>query len=138
MKKSKKADSIISTFLGANTSIEGIIDFQGSIRIDGNVKGKIFSSQGSLIVGEDAVINADITVDSVTVMGEINGAIDAGSKIDAHPPAKITGDLHSPVISIKAGVILNGKCNMKKRSKLNEKITVSEKEKPVNEAVTLK
>ena len=138
MKKSKKADSMISTFLGTNTRIEGIIKFQGSIRIDGKVKGKILGDKGSLVVGEDAVVDADIVVDSATIMGEINGVVDAGSRIDAHPPAKITGDIHAPVISIKAGVILNGKCSMKNRTALNEKVDIPKKENPANELFALK
>ena len=127
--KKKKKDSVISAFLGADTCIEGSIEFQGSITMDGRVKGKIFSGNGSLIVGENAVINADINVDSATVMGKINGSINAGSRIDAHPPAEITGDINATVISIKSGVILNGKCNMKKPLKREEKIAPFEKEK---------
>ena len=40
MKKEKKTDRI-STFIGADASIDGTIEFKGTIRVDGQVKGKI-------------------------------------------------------------------------------------------------
>ena len=129
---------MISTFLGTNTRIEGTIKFQGSIRIDGKVKGKILGNKGSLIIGQDAVIDADIEVNAVTIMGELNGVVAAGSRIDAQPPARITGDIDAPVISIKAGVILNGKCSMKSQTGLNEKADLPEKENSANELFVLK
>jgi cytoskeletal protein CcmA (bactofilin family) len=52
MKKEKKISSI-STFLGSDSSIEGTIEFQGTIRLDGRAKGKISSNGGTLIVGEE-------------------------------------------------------------------------------------
>jgi cytoskeletal protein CcmA (bactofilin family) len=138
MKKSKKTDAMVATFLGTNTRIEGIIMFQGSIRIDGKLKGKILGNKGSLIIGQDAVVDADVVVDSATIMGEINGVVDAGSRIDVHPPARIKGDIHAPVISIKPGVILNGKCSMKNRTVLNEKAALPKKENPGKDLFTLK
>jgi cytoskeletal protein CcmA (bactofilin family) len=61
MKRNKKSESI-STFLGSDSKIDGILEFQGMIRIDGKVKGRIHSSNGTVIVGEKAVIDADMVV----------------------------------------------------------------------------
>ena len=55
MKKQAKTDSI-STFLGSDADVEGSIKFQGTIRVDGKVSGKISSNGGTLIVGEKASI----------------------------------------------------------------------------------
>ncbi len=115
MKKGKTAGSI-TTFLGSETSVEGKIEFQGTIRIDGNVKGKIFSNGGTVIVGETAVINAEIIVDVAIIMGEINGIIDARDKIEIYPPSRVVGEIQAPVISIETGVIFNGNCAMKAKT----------------------
>ena len=45
MKKEKGSDRI-STFIGADASIDGSIEFKGTIRVDGTVKGKISSNSG--------------------------------------------------------------------------------------------
>jgi len=112
MKKDKKIDSI-STFLGSDTSFEGTIEFQGTIRVDGRVKGKICSQGGTLIVGEKAVIDADIIADAVVIMGEVNGTIDAKKRIEVYPPGRLGGNVQAAVISIEPGAIFNGNCAMK-------------------------
>lgn len=118
--KNKKPDSI-TTFLGADASVEGTIDFKGTIRLDGNVKGKIQSEGGTVIVGEKAVIHADINVDVAIIMGQVTGIIDARNRIEVYPPGSVVGDIQAPVISIDAGVKFNGNCAMKARKISTEK-----------------
>ena len=114
MKKDKRKD-IISTFIGPDVSIEGEIEFQGSIRLDGRIKGRISTDSGTVIIGEKAVISADIFVDAAIIMGEVNGTIDAREKIEVYPPGRVFGDLKAPTISMDSGVVFNGTCLMKSR-----------------------
>jgi cytoskeletal protein CcmA (bactofilin family) len=116
MGKKQKADSI-TTFLGAEATIEGVIEFKGTIRLDGRVKGRIQSDGGTVIVGEKAIIDADIDVDVAIIMGQVNGVIDAKDRIEVYPPGSVVGDIQAPVISIDAGVKFNGNCAMKARPK---------------------
>jgi cytoskeletal protein CcmA (bactofilin family) len=111
MKKDKKGEAI-STFLGPDAEIEGAIAFQGSIRLDGKLRGDISSDQGTLIVGESGQIEAAVKVDTVIVKGVVTGTIQARERIELHPPARVTGDIAAPVIAIAAGVVFNGKCTM--------------------------
>ena len=111
MKKTKP--QTINTLLGAGTSIEGTIEFNNTVRLDGNVKGKISSKQGTVIIGERAVVNAEIIVDVAIIMGEVNGTIHAKEKIEVYPPGRITGDIQAPVVLIESGVVFNGNCFMK-------------------------
>ncbi len=113
MKKSKKVDSV-STFLGSDGIIEGTIEFKKTIRLDGRVKGKIFSNSGTVIVGEKAVVQADIHVDVVIIMGKVNGTIDARDRIEVYPPGRIVGDIQAPTVVIESGVVFNGNCTMKR------------------------
>jgi cytoskeletal protein CcmA (bactofilin family) len=115
MKKQTKADSI-STFLGSDADVDGAVNFQGTIRVDGKVRGKISSNGGTLIVGEKASIDADISVGIVIVMGEVKGTIDAQDRIEVYPPGRVGGDIQAPVISIEPGGVFNGSCSMKSRS----------------------
>lgn len=109
MKKEKKSDAI-TTFIGPNASIEGTIEFQDTIRLDGNITGKICSNGGTVIIGEKAVINAEIIVDVVIIKGKVNGTIMARDRIEAYPPACVVGDIRASVVSIEAGVRFNGNC----------------------------
>ena len=112
MRKTKEPEKI-NTFFGAGTSIEGTIEFNNTVRLDGNVKGKIHGNQGTVIIGEKAVVNAEIIVDVAIIMGEVNGTIHAKKKIEVYPPGRVVGDIQAPVVLIESGVVFNGNCFMK-------------------------
>lgn len=119
-KKGPKSDSI-STFLGPDATVEGTLSFQGTIRLDGNFKGKIASSGGTVIVGEQAAVDADLTVGIAIVMGEMKGTIDASERIEIYPPGRIAGDIQSPVVAIEEGGVFNGHCVMTGRGESPKK-----------------
>ena len=113
MKKDRSTETI-STLLGVGTLIEGTLEFHDTIRLDGDVKGKIVSDNGTLIVGEKARVNADISVGVAVISGEVTGKVEAKDRIEIHCPGRVTGDLVASVICIDSGVIFNGNCSMKK------------------------
>jgi cytoskeletal protein CcmA (bactofilin family) len=115
MKKEKKPNSI-STILGLGSRVEGSIEFQNTMRLDGNVNGKIYSNSGTVIIGEKAVVDAEIIVDVAIIMGEVNGVINASERIEIYPPGRVVGDIQAPAVLIEAGVIFNGNCIMKTRT----------------------
>ncbi len=112
MRKSKKAASI-STFIEAGVSIEGTITFSNTIRIDGKLKGKITGNGGTVIIGEKGEMKADINAAVVVIMGQIKGTVVASERIEIYPPARVIGDIQSPVVSIESGVVFIGNCSMK-------------------------
>lgn len=99
--------------LGPQAVLEGNLVFEGSLFMNGHAKGAIESRNGAIVVGEDAVIHADIFVRAATINGEINGKIRATERIELHPPARVYGDLDAPVVTIDAGVIFEGNCTIK-------------------------
>ncbi len=112
MKTSGKKAKPVSTVLGVGVTITGTIEFRDTIQLHGKVKGKIISDSGTVIIGEKAVVNADITADVVEIYGEVHGIIDAKERIEAYPPARISGDIKAPVIAMEPGVVLNGNLAM--------------------------
>jgi len=108
LRRKKKKE--IATFLGPQTQVKGTINFEGGMRIEGVFEGDIISKTGDLIVGHQAVIKGDIKAGSALVMGEVNGCIDAETRIEIHPPGKMIGDIRAPFILIDPGVVFNGQC----------------------------
>ena len=131
MKKEKNTDRI-STFIGADASIDGTIEFKGTIRVDGQVKGKIISSGGTVIVGEKAAVDAEIHVNVAVVMGEVKGRIEAKERIEVYPPGRVGGDIQSPVISIEPGGIFNGSCVMQAPVESTDKTSFFSKKQPAD------
>lgn len=109
MRKSKE----IQAFLGPQTVVEGNLKVDGTVRIDGHFRGNIESQGCTMVVGEKAVIEADISVHTVTVNGEVNGNINATERIALSPTARVFGDLNAPEVHIDAGSVLDGRCTIK-------------------------
>jgi cytoskeletal protein CcmA (bactofilin family) len=105
-----KSSKTVQT-LGPKMTLEGKLVFEGTVRLDGHLKGTIESKEGMMIVGEGAVVHANILVHTATVSGEVRGNIRASDRIELHPPARVFGDLIAPVVLIDAGVTFDGKCS---------------------------
>jgi cytoskeletal protein CcmA (bactofilin family) len=115
MKKTRAIDSV-NTIVGRDATFQGTIEFKGSIRIDGRVEGRINSEDGNVIVGEQALVKADINVGVAIIRGDVEGKITARDRIEVYPPGRIEGDIFAPIISIDTGVIFNGNCEMTART----------------------
>jgi len=109
--KERHGDTI-TTLLGEDARIEGHLDFGGTLRLDGKLEGTLSGQSGTLIVGDKAILNAEINVKNAVIMGTVTGTVNALEKIELYPPAKIDGDIAAPKITIEAGAVLNGKCLM--------------------------
>jgi cytoskeletal protein CcmA (bactofilin family) len=99
------------TFLGKETRFEGKLRFEGSIRVDGYLKGEI-EAKGNLIVGDDALVEADIHVSYASISGEVHGNITADQRVDLLAPAKVFGNIHAPAVVMGEGVIFEGHTKM--------------------------
>lgn len=101
----------INTILGKETSFKGVLTYEGTVKIDGNVEGEIIAKD-TLIIGEDAEINAEIKVGRLISRGKIKGNITVKERAEFLAPAVLHGNIQTPVIVIEDGVIFEGKCDM--------------------------
>lgn len=111
MDTKRKNKEEINTLLGWGTEFEGKLTFEGAVRVDGKFTGEV-QSNGMLIIGEKAVVRAEIQAGIVLVHGETHGKISAKSRIEAYSPARIYGDIYSPVLVLGEGVIFEGTSHM--------------------------
>jgi len=124
----KKIKDEINAFLGRDTAFEGKFSFTGAVRVDGKISGEI-SSNGTLIVGESAVIKAQIHVADIIISGEVHGDILAEKKIEITVPGKLFGNIKTPKLVLEEGVIFEGNCKMKDlKEETNNDRAVSQKQ----------
>ena len=116
----KKPKDEIKAFLGKDTEFEGKFSFTGSVRIDGKLTGEIFSN-GTLIVGESAIIKSQIHVAEVIIRGEVHGDIFAENRIELNVPGKLYGNIQTQKLVIEEGVIFEGSCKMRDLGEDTEK-----------------
>lgn len=103
--------SEISTLLGRGTTFEGKLTFEGTVRIDGKLKGTVFSDD-VLIIGEGATVEADIDIGEIIIQGTLIGNVHAKRGIEVLAPGRVKGDLHTPSLQIEKGVIFEGRSFM--------------------------
>lgn len=128
MKKSQNQDPI-NAFLGKDTEFEGKLTFSGAVRIDGRFKGEILTD-GTLIVGETALLECDIQTTNINVCGEVRGNIVARNRIEIHAPGRVFGNISAPVVTLEEGVIFEGTCRMQKKAEEEDsKVAVLHNEK---------
>lgn len=114
----KKEDSTGSStprgadaFLGKGTKVVGTLHFSGPVEIDGEVEGEIHGKD-KVSIGESAVLRARVFGADVIIRGTVQGEIIATKSLSLKKPAKIVGNIASPVLSIEEGVLFEGKCSM--------------------------
>ena len=69
-KKSSKPRGDIDTLIGAETSIQGDIEFSGGLRVDGNIRGNVIAigeNPSTLILSEQAKIEGKIQVSHAVI-----------------------------------------------------------------------
>ncbi|HHW57122.1 MAG TPA: polymer-forming cytoskeletal protein [Clostridia bacterium] len=112
----------IDTVIGKNSTFEGTIKSQGTLRIDGNFNGQI-ETKGNTIIGESAKVNANIATDNIIVSGEVKGNIFAKGQLQITSTGKVYGDIEVQNLIIEEGATFEGKSKMTKSSSptLNKK-----------------
>ena len=101
----------ITTLLGRGAAFEGKLTFEGTVRIDGRFKGEVFS-EDTLVIGEGAIVEAQIDIGEVIIQGTVVGNIVAKRSIEIHAPGRVKGDLHTPQLQIDKGVVFEGRSFM--------------------------
>jgi cytoskeletal protein CcmA (bactofilin family) len=94
--------------LGADVEIKGNLKFSGELTFEGKLEGEI-QTDGTLHLGDSAVIDGNINAQSVVVRGKINGNIIAKEKIDIKGKTELFGDIRASKLSIEEGVTFVGK-----------------------------
>ena len=94
--------------LSSDVEIKGTVKFTNDLIIDGKIEGEI-SSDGSLTVGENARLKAEIKTATVVVYGKVHGNITALERVELKSSAEVIGDIKAKTLSIEAGAIFVGK-----------------------------
>ena len=108
--------SEISAFLGKGTEFKGVLSFEGTIRVDGKVDGEVVSKD-TLIAGDEAFLQGEISVGTIISSGRIAGNISASQKVHILAPGIIEGNIKTPKLIIEDGVTFDGKCEMASQRK---------------------
>lgn len=111
MKFRLKGSDQVTGFLDKGTSVTGELEFAGRLRIDGNFHGSI-STGDILMIGEHALVHADIKAGEVEIHGQVFGNIEVKRRVEISPTGRVRGDIQAPVLVMSPGAMLDGRVRM--------------------------
>ena len=102
----------IHALLGRGTEFEGVLAFEGRVRIEGRFVGKVHSD-GILILGDGAEVEAQIEVGTLLVRGgTLRGNVVARQLVEIHAEGAVHGDVTAPTLDIDKGCVFEGQIHM--------------------------
>lgn len=97
------ADSV----LGPNVCIKGDMTYEGSLRIEGKIEGKIVA-QGRLTVAAGAQVIGEIAAGEAIIEGMVQGNVTATDRVELAATAQVVGDVRAQVFAAARGAKLLG------------------------------
>jgi len=114
-------EGTLSGFVGGGTVVTGEANFKAMMRVDGHLSGRVSSTSGTLIVGANGKVDANIEVAVAVIHGTINGDIIATQRLELGRAAKVNGNIQTPSLIIEQGAVFEGSCKMLQMSAAAEK-----------------
>src|SRR6266852_259829 len=98
-----------SACISQGIRIKGEVTGSEDLFVDGHVEGKLNLSNGSLTVGPNGEVKADIFAREVIVRGRVDGKIVGREKIQLWSTGNVAGDLQTERLAIEDGAVLRGR-----------------------------
>lgn len=96
------------SILAAGLTIEGKIEGSGNVRVAGNFKGDVHVN-GNLTIESGAKITGSVRANTVVVGGELEGNIDAATRVELLQTGVLNGDLKAGSLTVAAGSRMRGR-----------------------------
>lgn len=125
-KREVKAYDIV---VGLNSSVDGHLVSEGSIRIDGKVSGSI-QSRGDVIIGDNAVVNSDIEAVYCEISGAVTGSVHTETQLKIFKSGNLNGDITVSSFTIEEGGIFRGNCDINPEKRERKMKPIEKKENP--------
>lgn len=102
---------LIETIIGPSVKIQGDLNGDGDIRIEGQITGRVNSNQ-AVFVKKNAQLLADIEASEASISGEVQGILRISRRLTLQPTARVSGEIICPVLCVEEGAIFSGKCSV--------------------------
>jgi cytoskeletal protein CcmA (bactofilin family) len=98
-----------SASISQGIRIKGEVTGSEDLFVDGLVDGKLNLTNGSLTIGPNGTVKADVNAREVIVRGKVEGKVTGRDKVQLWSTGQITGEVQTERLSIEEGAVLKGK-----------------------------
>lgn len=96
--------------------IKGEVTGSEDLFVDGLVEGKLNLANGSLTIGPNGNVKADVNAREVIVRGRIEGKVTGRDKVQLWSTGHVAGEVQTDRLAIEDGAVLHGKVEAGKPS----------------------
>ena len=95
------------SIIAAGTKIDGDIETDGVIRIEGRIDGSVRAGR-QVLIGRQGEVHGDIATREAVVGGKVEGTINATERLEVQSTSLIVGDINTRAIAVIEGGKING------------------------------
>lgn len=111
LRKKKFNTETVTTVIGKESAVKGVIHSQQSIRIEGTFEGEI-NCQGRVYIAEGSQLKAQVFARDVIIAGEVIGDIEVHKSLHILNTGRVYGSISGDQLKIEEGGVYKGKVNM--------------------------
>ena len=133
-KNDNKTNGVISTpststsnSLVQGTTIDGTVQAENDIRIDGAMSGTLIC-KGKLIIGPTGSVIGDVQCENAVIEGRFEGVMSVGDVLHVKETARVEGDITTQKLIVQPGSVFNVKCKMGTVSGNSRKMTIEDED----------
>ncbi len=119
------ASASSSNSLVQGTNIEGTLQADKDIRIDGTLKGTLHC-KGKVIIGPTGYITGEVQCENAVIEGQFEGVLLVNDVLHVKETARIEGDVTTQKLVVQPGSIFNVKCKMGAQQATPRKVSLDE------------
>jgi cytoskeletal protein CcmA (bactofilin family) len=107
----------VAAWIGPSVVIEGNLRSSEDTTIAGTVNGDIAVPEHTVVIVAGGRVNGDVVARSVSVFGEVRGAITADQRVELGETGVVHGDLRAPRMGVAEGAVVHGQADVGKAPK---------------------
>ena len=111
MARNQDGENPAYNLIDAGTIINGDIQTEGNIRIDGTLTGTI-TAKGKVVVGETGKIEGEIYCQNADISGTLKAKITVSELLSLKSTANLVGEINTKKLAIEPGADFSGTCSM--------------------------
>lgn len=100
-----------ASIIGAGNTITGNIESNGDIRVDGTIKGNVYS-KAKVLIGPSGLIEGNLFSNEADISGQVVGNITTQGLLILKGNATLEGNIFTAKLFIEPTVNFNGQCQM--------------------------
>jgi cytoskeletal protein CcmA (bactofilin family) len=117
------------TVIGEDVEISGNIKCESNIQFNGKLNGDL-TCGGQALIGNTSTVKGNLSIETVSIMGQVSGNITAKDKIELKSTARLHGDIRAKRLTVEDGVTFVGKVEVNPAGPAGAQQTKPAEEKP--------